>query len=70
MYFSFSFLCNDYAYLGRYPDLDRNGVGSVTFSNMGPMRGQHVFLMTKFIYFICFFSTINIIVLGNADSFY
>ena len=23
------------------------GIGSVTFSNMGPMRGQYVFLTTK-----------------------
>ena len=26
------------------------GIGSVTFSNMGPMRGQYVFLTTKIIY--------------------
>ena len=30
------------------------GVGSVTFSNLGPMRGQYDSFMTKSIFFILF----------------
>ena len=41
----------------------RIGVGSVTFSIMGLMRGQYVFLMTKNPYFLCFFSSFNSIIL-------
>ena len=37
--------------LDRYPDLTqtRMGLGRVTFSSKGPMRGQYVFLMAKYI---------------------
>ena len=34
------------------------GVGSFTFSNLGSMRGQYVFFMTKSIFFILFLLSI------------
>ena len=42
----------------------RMGLGSTTFSIMGPMRGQYVFLMTK-IHIFYVFPSFNINILGN-----